>query len=205
MTTDRFLTPAKLIAITGFVVLLSTTYYLRTEVLTLNKIRLSSDEARAEYELKQFKENFPRAEEHYKVAMDNYELQMKHYEKMLSLYQTDTNEYMRRVKGGYRPPQMPKRPTPPEPPAYKQKLAEINVAFRARKHHYFEVTSTLNWVAMVAALSLVAGLLYLTLFDTANGRIGYIIVLSLSFVFLIGPSFHSIISAVVGFLQAPPF
>ena len=205
MTNDRFLTPAKLITIAGFVVLLSTTYYLRTEVLTLNKIRLSSDEARAEYQLEQFKENFPREEKRYKVATGNYELQMEHYEEMLNLYLTNTEEYMRRVERGYRPPQMPSRPTPPEPPQYKQKLAEINVEFRARKHHYFEVTSVLNWVAMVAALSLVAGLLYLTLFDTANGRIGYIIVLSLSFIFLIGPSFHSIISAIVGFLKAPPF
>ena len=42
---------AKLGALLGFLVLLSSSYYLRTEVLALNRIRFSADEARADYEL----------------------------------------------------------------------------------------------------------------------------------------------------------
>jgi len=41
-------------------------------------------------------------------------------------------------------------------------------------------------------------------FDGGNQRAFYLAVLILSFVFMIGPSFHSIMSAIVGFLHAPP-
>ena len=58
-------------------------------------------------------------------------------------------------------------------------------------------------VIEVQPVGLVGGLLCLILFDTANGRLIYFVTLVLSFVFLIGPSFHSIMSAIVGFLQAP--
>jgi len=184
-------------------VLVASTYYLRTEVLQLNEIRFSSDEARADYELEQFKKDFPHEQERHKVALKNYDLQVQHYEEMLELYQTDYSAYVRRIKDEYHPPQMPNRPQPPRPPEYQQKLMEINTQFRAQKHHYFETTSVLNWVAMTAALCLVGGLLYLVMFDTANGRLIYFFTLVLSFVFLIGPSFHSIMSAIVGFLEAP--
>ena len=137
------------------------------------------------------------------MAVNNYDLQMQHYEEMLGLYQTDHNAYMRRFEHGYRPPQMPDKPQPPRPPKYRQKLMEINTQFRAQKHHYFQTTGVLNLVAMTAALCLVGGLLCLIMFDTANGRLLYFVTLMLSFVFLIGPSFHSIISAIIGFLEAP--
>ena len=92
---------------------------------------------------------------------------------------------------------------PPKSPEYLKQLSEIDAQFRAQKHHYFTVTSSLNWVAMVGALCLVGGLVYLIMFDLANGRLIYFFTLVLSFVFLIGPSFHSIMSAIVGFLEAP--
>lgn len=41
------------------------------------------------------------------------------------------------------------------------------------------------------------------MFETGNQRMLYLAVLILSFVFMIGPAFHSIMSAIVGFLQAP--
>ena len=203
MSNERSLALAKVCAMLGFLVLLSSTYYLRSEVLTLNKINFSADETRAEYELEQLKKDFPHERERYQVALKNYELQMEHYEEMLDLYQTDYDAYVRRLKDEYKPPQLPQKPQPPKPPEYKQKLSEINAQFRAQKHHYFQTTSALNWVALVAALFLVGGLLYLIMFDVANGRLMYVFCLVLSFVFMIGPSFHSIMSAIVGFLKAP--
>lgn len=194
---------AKLASIVGFLVLLSSTYYLRSEVLTLNKIRFSADEARASYEMQQLKENYPDEIQRHQVAMKNYELQMEHYREMLELYQTDYEAYVQRLEDEYVPPKLPSQPSPPRPPEYTQKLSEIDAEFRAQRHHYFELTSILNWIAWAAAISLVCGLLCLILFDAAGNRLLYFATLVLSFVFMIGPSFHSIISAIVGFLKAP--
>jgi bacteriorhodopsin len=82
-------------------------------------------------------------------------------------------------------------------------LAQINAEFRAQQFHYFDSTSALNWVCCASALVLVGGLLSLIMFDTGSVRAFYLAVLVLSFVFMIGPSFHSIMSAIVGFLHAP--
>ncbi len=257
MNSPKCLTTAKLIAICGFLVLLSSTYFLRTEVLKLNSIRFSADEARAKYQLQQVEEDYPyelerfkaqkehqeakfkRDRERYKVSAKNYEttltkntaryevaqknytLQEKHYAKMLEMYLTDYDAYVKAIKDKYRPPQlpdepsmpklpseptqpqMPVKPQPPRSPEYTKQLSEIDATFRTQKHHYFAVTSVMNWFAMVGAMCLVSGLLYLILFDTADGRLLYFMTLVLSFVFLIGPSFHSIMSAIVGFLAAP--
>jgi hypothetical protein len=203
MSGTRSITFAKTIAVVGFLALLCTTYYLRHEVLVLSEIGFSADEARANYDVNQNRQDYPEALERHKVALKNYELQKEHYEEMLKLYQSDYNSYVKRLKDEYRPPQVPASPQPPRPPEYTQKLVEIDAAFRSQKHHYFEVTGSLNWIAMAAALALVGGLLYLIMFDTANGRLMYVLTLVLSFVFLIGPAFHSILSAIVGFLKAP--
>ncbi len=229
MTEPRLIAAAKMVAILGFMVLLSSTYYLRSEVLTLNRIGFSADQARSEYEMERAKEDYPYEQERYQVASENYqkqldemdrryeadkknyELRQRHYEEMLNLYETDYAAYVQRLKDEYEPPELPAvpsppqkptRPHPPQPPEYRQKLMEINAEFRAHKHHYFQATSVLNWIALAAALCLTGGLLYLILFDT-NGRLFYFMTLVLSFTFMIGPSFHSIISAVVGFLEAP--
>lgn len=197
------LAAAKVVALAGFLVLLSSTYYLRTEVLKLNEIGFSSDQARAEYEQEQLKADFPHEVEQYEVAKQNYKLQMEHYQQMLDLYKTDYDAYAQRLKDEYQPPQLPNRPQPPRPPEFTQQLSEINAEFRTQKHHYFDVTSKLNWVAWAAATCLVGGLLCLILFETGNGRLIYFATLVLSFTFMIGPSFHSILSAIVGFLKAP--
>jgi len=194
---------AKLVGIASFLVLLSTTYYLRTEVLELNEIRFSADEARAEYEMEGLAKDHPHQLERYKVEMQNFELQTKHYQEMLALYESDYESYAERLKDEYEPPQLPFQPSPPKPPEYTRKLSEINARFRAQKHHYFEATSSLNWIAWAAAVGLVGALLWLIMFDTARGRLIYFMMLVLSFVFMIGPAFHSILSAIVGFLEAP--
>jgi len=41
------------------------------------------------------------------------------------------------------------------------------------------------------------------MFDPEGKKIFYLILLVMSFIFMIGPSFHSLMSALVGFLQAP--
>jgi hypothetical protein len=196
---------ARLCVLLGFLVLLSSSYYLRTEVLALNRIRFSADEARADYELKRLRESYPERIERHQVELKNHELQLEHYQKLSELYRKDLVKYLEMTKDQAQPqpPQMPARPQPPEPPEIGEKLSQINLAFRTRKAHYFVMTGRLNWVAWAAALALTGGLLYLLLFDREGPRFIYLAVLLLSFVFLIGPSFHSILSAIVGFLEAP--
>lgn len=207
MPGPRGIVTAKLSSLLGFLVLLSSSYYLRSEVLELNRIRFSADQARADQERKRLQETYPERVEQYQIALQNYKLQLEHYEKMTELYRKDLVEYLKLIqdegKGTPGPPQVPTRPQPPDPPEVRETLSRINLEFRARKYHYFEVTSRLNWVAWAAALALTGGLLFLLLFDREGPRLVYLSILLLSFIFLIGPSFHSILSAIVGFLEAP--
>jgi len=194
----------KCMTILAFIVTLWSTYYLRSEVLELNRIRFSSDNVRVDQDLTEMKESYPtRAAEH-EIQMKNYELRMGHYEEMLELYRTDYDAYVKRLEDEYQPPQFPANPRKPRSPELSDELAEINAEFRAQQYHYFDTTSRLNWVCCVSALLLVGGLLFLMMFDAGNQRILYLVVLILSFVFMIGPSFHSILSAIVGFMEAPP-
>jgi len=199
----KALPAVKCATIGAFMVTLCATYFLRGEVLTLNKIRFSSENVRAEENLREMKESYPLRMAEYEVQMKNYELQMEHYQEMLDLYRSDYDAYVRRLDDGYRPPQIPSKPQKPRSPDLSDQLAEINAAFRAQQYHYFDSIGGLNWVCCASALVLVGGLLFLIMFETGNQRVFYLAVLILSFVFMIGPSFHSIMSAIVGFLRAP--
>jgi hypothetical protein len=194
---------AKYTTIAAFLVLLCSTYYLRAQVLKLNTIRLSSENIRTEEVRKNLKESLPARQKEYEMRLTHYQTEQKHYEDMLDLYQTNYEEYVKRVEDKFSPPMMPQKPQKPISPELSDQLTKVGVEFRDQQYHYFNSTSKLNWIACIAALSLVGGLLYLLMFDVEGKRIFYIIILVLSFIFMIGPSFHSIMSAVVGFLQAP--
>ena len=200
---EKYLNLAKGLSILGFLCLLSSTYLLRSEVLELNEIRFSSESLKSDEAMRELKENHPLRVQEYEVQKKNHDLNMEHYQEMLDLYQSDYDEYVRRIKDKYNPPHLPLKPQPPRPPEVGQKLAETTLAFRKQQHEYFKMTKQLNLVSLFSALLLVGGLLFLLMFDKGKERILYLAVLALSFFFMIGPSFHSILSAIVGFLQAP--
>lgn len=193
----------KLVAILSFMTTLFGTYHLRSQVLNLNKIRFQADNARADHEIQQIKESYPDRVSEHDIAMKNYELQQEHYQEMLELYRTDYDAYVKRLEDQYKPPQLPRMPQKPRPPELTDRLAEFNYEFRQEQLDYFESSAVLNWVSCGAALCLVGSLLTLIMFDDGIGRFLYFSVLVLSFVFMIGPSFHSLMSAIVGFLNAP--
>lgn len=139
----------------------------------------------------------------YEVQTKNYELQMDHYREMLDLYRSNYAEYVKRQRDNYQPPQLPQKPQQARSPELSDKLGQINADFRAQQYHYFDSTSRMNWVCCASALILAGGLLFLIMFETGNQRVLYLTVLVLSFVFMIGPAFQSIMSAIVGFLKAP--
>ena len=194
---------AKFITIISFLVLLFSTYFLRSKVLELNTIRMSSQNVMAEEAEKNLSESLPDRTKEYQNSLKQYEIKKKHYDEMLDLYESDYEEYVKRIKDKFVPPSMPRSPSKPVSPELSDEMQKIAIEFRKKQSHYFESTSRLNWVSCVAALALVGGLLYLLLFDLEGKRLFYVVLLVLSFIFMIGPSFHSIMSALAGFLQAP--
>ena len=194
---------AKFITIISFLVLLFSTYFLRSKVLELNTIRMSSQNVMAEETEKNLNNSLPQRTKEYENKLKQYEIQKKHYDEMLDLYQSDYEEYVKRIKDKFVPPRMPPNPVKPLSPKISDEMQKISIEFRKKQSHYFESTSKMNWVSCVAALTLVGGLLYLLLFDLQGKRLFYMVLLVLSFIFMIGPSFHSLMSALAGFLQAP--
>lgn len=197
------ITKAKYIAIGSFMVLLFVTYFLRSEVLALNSIRFHSENIRADESMNELKESYPMRVAEYELSLKEYEIRKQHYEDMMKLYREDPEEYMKRTKDKYAPPTFPRQPHKPSSPGLSDQLAENRATFRKEQYEYFQNTSRLNWVACVAAMSLVGGLLYLLMFDEEGKRIFYLAILILSFVFMIGPSFHSILSGLIGLMDAP--
>jgi len=200
---NKSLVAVKYVAIAAFAVTLFTTYYLRSEVLKLSTIRFSAEHLKAEEGLRERKESYPERKDAYQSQLKQYDIEMQHYRDMLVLYRTNYSEYVKRVKDEYRPPNLPQKPEKPQSPELSDELANINAEFRTQQYQYFDSTSRLNWVCCVSALLLVASLLFLIMFEAGGQRIPYLVVLILSFVFMIGPAFHSIISAIVGFMEAP--
>ncbi len=190
----------KLLAIAAFLVTLGGTYVLRSEVLQLNEIRFSADNARAQQRVLDMEQSLPLRTAEYAAQMEHHDLQREHYTEMLALYRTDYAAYVTRLKDEYR---LPSLPAPPENPAFSEQLVEVNAEFRAQQYSYFATMRRLNVVCCISALLLVGCLLFLVLFDRGYPRALYLATLLLSFVFLIGPSFHSLLCAVVGLLEAP--
>jgi len=203
MSNPRNLLVAKASALLGFLVLVTCSYYLRSEVLALSHIKFSADELRAANQLKDRRESYPDRVKQHESALKQYELELKHYQEMRDLFENDYDEYVKRIKDKFQPPHPPGKPNKPDPPEVADQFYEINAEFRARKNRYFRTTSQLNWVACLAALMVVGGLLYLLMFDANGQRWHYLVALVISFVFLIGPAFHSIISGIIGFLKEP--
>lgn len=194
---------AKSIALCGFLVLLVVTYWLRSEVLGMSRIRFSADQKQTELEARQHRESYADRQRQYEIGVKNYETQLKHYERMMEIYERDFDEYTRLAEKSVVPPQLPARPSAPRSPEVEDEFQSIRAEFVARRYRFFVISETGNWIACAGALALVGGLLYLLLFDVDSNRLYYFMVLGLSFVFLIGPSMHSILSAFIGMMHAP--
>ena len=200
MKQEKKVATAKVLAIVGFLVLLTTTYLQRHEILTLTHMRYSADNLEAQHNLKRSTETYPERVEEHKVEVKDYEFRMKHYQEMLNLYQTNYDEYVKRLKGKYRPPELPTRPSKPESPKARDEVVKAEAEFVAQKHRYFASVRRVNWIAWFGAVLFLAGILYLLWFDEGGKKMYYFLVLVLTFVFMIGPSFHSIMSLIAGYL-----
>src|SRR5688500_3778477 len=145
---------AKVLAIVGFLALVTCTYFLRWQLMELNRVRTSADHARAEHQAKRLVESHPQQQRRHEVELKNYELQKQHYEQMLELYRADPVAYAARAKEPHAPPEVPFQPQPPRPPEEVRELAEIQSRFLSKRHDYFASAAVLVWVAWAAALAM---------------------------------------------------
>ena len=151
---------AKFITIISFLTLLFSTYYLRSQVLKLNSIRMDSQNLMTDQERRDIEESSPVRKKEYEAKLGQYQIQKKHYE-----------EYVKRLKDEFAPPIMPRSPVKPLSPKVSDDMREKVIEFREQQSKYFNSTSKLNWISCLAALSLVGGLLYLLMFDLEGKRI----------------------------------
>lgn len=197
---QRSLKIPKTIALVCFLILLVCTYTVRGKVIELNEVRLSSDHARAEAGMAQFLETYEARRASYDAQRAVYERDMRFFTEDLEGFLYEQSE--RRMSGVMRTPQMPVLPQPPE---VTENLARINAEFRAARHEYFKMARWLNIVAGLASLGLVGSLVHLAMNDRETGRWVYLGILSVAFVFLIGPSFHTVLSSIVSATKPPPY
>ncbi|HUS38586.1 MAG TPA: hypothetical protein VMX74_04010 [Pirellulales bacterium] len=95
---QRTLSILKVLSVTGFLVLLFSTYFLRSEAVQLNEIRFRADNTRAKNNLKQHKATHDDRVADYEARLKHYEIQMAHYREMLDLFENDYDTYVQRVK-----------------------------------------------------------------------------------------------------------
>ena len=203
MTAEHRIAAAKCCSMVGFLILVVISYWLRSEVLGLSRIHFSADEKKVELERQRSRDTFPERQKQYEIGLKNHEVQVKHYEKMMEVYQRDLEQYAELTKNTLQPPQMPSQPEPPKSPEVEDEFQSIQAEFVSRKYRYFVISESGNWIACLGALLLSGGLLYLIMFDLNGNRLYYFMILAFSFVFLIGPSLQSVMSALIGLMHGP--
>ena len=131
------ITIAKFITIISFLILLFSTYYLRSQVLKLNTIRMSSQNVMIDQERRDLEESSPVRKKEYEAKLGQYQIQKKHYEEMLDLYKSDYEEYVKRLKDKFAPPMMPRSPVKPLSPDVSDEMRKIGIEFRDQQFKYF--------------------------------------------------------------------
>ncbi len=81
----RILTAIKGVTIAGFLVLLCSTYFLRSEVIRLNEIRFRADDALAKHNLQEHRNAHDDREAEYQAALKHHAIEQQHYRDMLEL------------------------------------------------------------------------------------------------------------------------
>ena len=204
---NKAIIASKAVVIICMACLLLTTYMLRSQVLSLiNSIIDGEDIVEVEL-MDRFEASEPDRKAAYEAALGRYEIQMKRYRELLNLYQKDPEAYARQTREG-RPvgaPPVPFKPEPPQTPEVQQQLAETNAEFRQTRQRYFKNAKRLNMFVGLCAIGLIGGLLFLIMFDPEKSRLAYLVVLVVSFVFVIGPALHSVVSLMAYGLQPPPY
>ncbi len=203
----KSITAARVITIIAMMFLIATTYYLRSGILAMVNHQIDAQSATAQERLDNFADTAEFRQAEYEAGISRFDVAMSKYKELIELYASDFDAYQIKIgeEANTMPPPLPHRPYRPRKPEVADELAKINEAFRAERESYFSTARALNPVVALAAVALVGSLLYLILFDTNNARILYVILLTLSFIFIIGPAFHSILSIAAYNLRPPVY
>ena len=194
----RLTATLKVVAAISFALLVLLTYANRGRVLELNRLRSAADDVIAKQQIAEFMET-------YEVRRVNYEVELDHYNRSVELFRTDYEAYVESFGSPQRQRHAPRMPMRPQPPEVTQQLAEINTQFRAARHEYFRTIEGFNAVSALCALLLTMSLVTLLMTEAGSGRWAYAAMLAVAFVFLIGPSFHTMLIGAAGAMHPPPF
>jgi len=202
---NKAIAAAKLVLVLSTVGLLVISYGLRSRLLAMIWQSVSAQDIVATDQMRQYRESATDRETEYKARLAAFDAEMKVYLARIDLFVTDRDAYRRETQDGraLQAPMLPVKPRPPRSPAVQDQLAQANEVFRTEREAYFRIAPAMNILAACFAIGVVGSLLFLICFDPRNGRIGYILVLVLSFVFLIGPALYSLITASV-YRMPPP-
>jgi hypothetical protein len=204
---QKAVTAAKVVAMLAMLCLLGTTYVLRSRILTLVSHLMAGQDIVANEQMDRFVAGEADREEEYDIALARHEVEMERYESELKLFQEDPEAYLERTFEGRPaiPPMIPEKPSPPRTPEVQRELAELNQAFRSARSSYFSLATGLNAFVGFCALSLVGSLLFLILFDAGASKVTYVVLLVLSFAFIIGPALHTALTTMAYQLNAPTY
>lgn len=198
---------AKIFVILSLLCLLSTTYFLRSRLLDLVDHLIDGQNVQAQERMDRFRASEEDRQAEYDAALSRFETGKERFRSLLELYQEDLEAYREQTNEGKvtQPPPSPQKPHPPSAPATQQQLAEIHQEFREARTRYFALASGLNSLVGIFSLLLVGGLVFLIFFETSGPRAVYVVILGLSFVFLIGPALHSALTFVAYDLRPPTY
>lgn len=190
------------ITVSGFVILLFTVYILRAQVVEITAMKYRVEDESRKVSDRRYEENFELRKKDYELQKQAYQMRVAHYNKMVKRFQEDYDTY--RKERHPEAPIPPRLPEPPSNPEEQKKVRELTTEFIAHRFGFYTTLYILCFVNLLGAAMLVGGIVTLILFERPKGRLAWLGLLVLSFVFLIGPAFHTILSALVGWLKIAP-
>ncbi|MEM1354242.1 MAG: hypothetical protein AAGC44_14755 [Planctomycetota bacterium] len=203
----RAIVAAKIIVIVCMAMLLLTTYMLRSRVLNMVGQYINAENIVAEEQMSRFTSSSKERQQAYEAGLVRYQVQVQRYRDLLDMYENDFETYQQQMRDGRPPmaPPVPTRPNPPRTPEVQEQLAKTHTQFRKTRDSYFATARTLNLLVGLCAIGLIGGILFLIMFDANQPRFAYLVVLVISFVFVVGPALHSAMTFMAYSMRPPPY
>lgn len=208
---------AKTLVIVSFVVLLATTYTMRSQLINLIWHIIKAEDIHLTTQLDRFKEGKATRETEYEINKARFDKAIAEYlEQLRAAALPSSNDQAKDQASRYALQQqdlaehtwtqmLSNRPRLGMSPETREQLATVHDDFRRQQMAYFGAARTINWLIGLCAIALVTGILFLLMFEPGANRGAYVVVLVLSFVFFIGPAFYNALHVVAWRLSPPDY